>query len=115
MIMKLPRFLREDERALIAELIKRNNGPVRLLSSLSDCRVEEMDGGGMGGLRFCVEGGSLRHFGEQLLEAKFLDADGVALMVAINLDEYAELYELDIWKVDFSPLIRFPSISGNSG
>jgi hypothetical protein len=109
--MKQPRNLREDEKALIADLIRAHDGPERLLESLADSRVEDMEDGGMGGVRFFARDGQLRHFGTQLLEVEFLDADGVALIVAINLDGQGELYELDLWKVDFSPLIRFPSTS----
>jgi hypothetical protein len=32
----------------------------------------------------------------------------VPVSVALNLDEQGELYELDIWKMDFSPLQRIP-------
>jgi hypothetical protein len=29
-------------------------------------------------------------------------------MVVVNLDHQGELFELDLWKVDFPPLKRFP-------
>ncbi|PLZ00076.1 hypothetical protein CY652_22830 [Burkholderia sp. WAC0059] len=32
-------------------------------------------------------------------------------MVTANLDEYGDLHELDMWKVDFSPLKQFPTMT----
>jgi len=83
-----------------------------LLSGKSDARsvsepVQEMNDGGMGSLLF--NGPSGRRYGSTLAEAEFHDADGTVVLVALNLDTNGELFELDIWKVDFSPLIRIPS------
>jgi len=44
-----------------------------------------------------------------LAEAEFQDADGVALSITINVDQHGSLFEMDVWKVDFTPLIRLPS------
>lgn len=104
------RSLKEDERgllvALIADVPKAND----LLASLEDAIVEEMDDGGMGGLLFCRPNDRPRRLGKKLIEKEFVDIDGVPVTVAVNLDDHGELYELDIWKVDFSPLKRFPSV-----
>lgn len=70
--------------------------------------VREMRDGGMGSLRF--SGSDERRYGGTLAEAEFKDADGTAVSVALMLDEIGELFELDIWKVDFSPLIRVPPV-----
>jgi hypothetical protein len=46
-------------------------------------------------------------FAKQISEYEFLDVDGTLVSAALYIDEINnELYELDIWKVDFSPLIR---------
>jgi len=82
-----------------------------LLASLATAVVEEMDDGGMGSLRFSQRGASTpRRLGALLAEREFVDSDGVPILVAINLDESGDLFELDIWKVDFSPLRRFPAV-----
>ena len=49
-----------------------------------------------------------RVFGECIAEYLFHDEDGVEVNVALNIDEDGDLFELDIWKVDFSPLIHLP-------
>jgi hypothetical protein len=33
----------------------------------------------------------------------FKDIDGTPVSAALNVDQQGNLYELDIWKVDFSP------------
>ena len=46
---------------------------------------------------------------------KFNDADGVPVSAALNLDQDHHLFELDVWKVDFSPLQRWPTAQDLSG
>jgi hypothetical protein len=70
--------------------------------------VEEMNDGGMGSLLFV--GAPDRRFGRCIGEAEFDDADGVRVSVALNLDQRDELFELDLWKVDFSPLQRIAAL-----
>jgi hypothetical protein len=84
-----------------------------LLASKGDARtvsgpVQEMDDGGMGSLVF--PGPKGRRYGSTLAEAEFHDADGTVVSVALNLDTTGELFELDMWKIDFSPLIRIPPL-----
>ncbi len=67
-----------------------------------------MPDGGMGSVRFVQEPPEQRIFGEQIAEGLFHDADGVPVSVALNIDQFDDLFELDLWKVDFSPLIRYP-------
>jgi uncharacterized lipoprotein YehR (DUF1307 family) len=49
--------------------------------------------------------------GEVLVEAQYHDSDGVLVVITIYSDKNRELFEVDIWKVDFSPLRRYPSPS----
>jgi len=109
--MSTVRLLTADERALLAGLIGDKPEAARLLDSLPTALVEEMDDGGMGSLRFSGPENVSRRLGEQLVEKEFADIDGVPVIVAINLDDRGDLYELDVWKVDFSPLKRFPAMS----
>ena len=44
-----------------------------------------------------------------IAEKEFLDSDGVPISVTLNIDDDGLLYELDIWKVDFSPIIKYPN------
>src|SRR2546421_11169790 len=70
--------------------------------------VEDMNDGGMGSLLFV--GSADRRFGKCIGEAEFDDADGVLVSVALNIDQRGKLFELDLWKVDFSPLQRIAAL-----
>lgn len=71
--------------------------------------VEEMDDGGMGSLKF-LSSRSAR-MAQQLSEVTFHDNDGVWVSATLNLDPEGLLFELDIFKGDFSPLIEIPDRS----
>lgn len=95
------RKLRPAERALIIALAPGFG------AKLDDALVAEMQDGGMGSIRFL--GGTDRHRAGSLARAKYVDDDGVMVSIELNVDEAGKLFELDSWKVDFSPLHRYPS------
>nr|WP_254455270.1 hypothetical protein [Paenarthrobacter ureafaciens] len=70
-------------------------------------RVSDMDDGGMGSLLF-ESAKPDRSYGRTLSEGCYNDEDGFPVLVAINLDTENEIFELDSWKVDFSPRGRMP-------
>ena len=43
-------------------------------------------------------------------EYEFKDKDGVDVVASLFLDKEGNLYELDIWKVDFSELLSLPNL-----
>jgi len=70
-----------------------------------------MEDGGMGSLMLATDEAlqkPRRLFGQRAAELQFLDADGVSVLASLNLDQNGELLELDVWKIDFSPLKRIP-------
>ena len=69
-----------------------------------------MDDGEMGSLYLFPKGEITegRVFGEQVSDFQFTDLDGIEVIASLNIDENGELFELDIWKTDFSKLIKFP-------
>ena len=87
-------------------LLRHVTGGEQLLRQLELARVRDMDDGGMGSLKFA--GDESRSLGSCLVEAEFLDRDGVPVSIALNADTYGRLYELDMWKVDFAPLQEYP-------
>lgn len=89
------------ERPLIDTLFERAG----LLHPPASLLVEEMDDGGMGSLAFAPLG---RRLGGTVSECQFTDADGVLVCAALNLDDTGVPMELDLWKVDFKPLVRWP-------
>lgn len=75
--------------------------------------VNNMDDGGTGSLTIQYADGKTyeqRRFGRELSEYTFKDKDRLLVTVTLNLDEDDNLYELDIWKVDFSSVIAYPEL-----
>ena len=68
--------------------------------------VVNLSDGGMGSIRF----GELdeRRFGEQIAEMTLLDKDGIPVSFALYIDQEGNLFELDVFKSDFSPLKEIP-------
>ncbi|GAB2580266.1 DUF6984 family protein [Spirosoma areae] len=110
--MALRRLL-EDEKRLIAQLLKVSDlklGPEWMENIL----VEPMNDGGMGSLKFFSNDPNhiSRKFERKISEIQFSDTDNVLVLVSLNLDSFGQLYELDVWKTDFSPLIKIPESFG---
>lgn len=100
------RHLRADETRLLTKLLS-DAGNVELAARLGAALVVEMDDGGMGSLKF-VSNRATRKFGRQVSELQFTDVDGIPVSAALNVDDEGELFELDIFKADFSRLKSLP-------
>lgn len=101
------RKLRPEEIELIERLLafgKRED----LGAGLKDAEVRDIPGGEIGSLVFAPSGGE-RKFGDVLATAEAPDSDGATIILALNLDRSGGLYELDIWKDDFSHVITLPN------
>lgn len=74
--------------------------------------VRPMDDGEMGSLYLFPNGKVIesRTLGKQISDFQFTDLDGIEVIVSLNIDSDGNLYELDIWKTDFSKLINLPNI-----
>ena len=74
--------------------------------------IRPMDDGEMGSIflfpRSQAKEG--RVFGEQISYWQFTDSDGIAVIASLNVDNDGNLFELDIWKVDFGKLKKFPDL-----
>ena len=96
----------EAERMLLVQLAARwPDGPPNWVSQI---RVRELNDGGMGSLRLVVSGASSENqvFGRRAAEYEFADMDGVTVIASLNLDQDGLPFELDVWKVDFTPTAR---------
>jgi hypothetical protein len=113
MLQESGRLLRTEETALIRTVLANVYSSEVLENELRNSRVVDMPDGGMGSIRFL--GSHTKTFGMELAEAQYLDSDGVLVSISINADKQGELFELDFWKVDFSPLKRYPNPSDLSG
>lgn len=100
----------KSELLLISFLIKKANLDIND-GWQEDLRVTPMGDGGMGSLILNPDSdmNSKRIFGRQASECRFIDEDGVDVLVTLNLDKNGGLFELDVWKVNFEPLRTFPS------
>lgn len=104
------RTISDAEYLLITELFVRlEMSPVSFGLS-RQLKVEELADGGMGSIRFIhpESPDEPMSLGQWVVAGEFQDTDGVIVSLAINVDKRNQLYELDLWKVDFSPLRRFP-------
>jgi len=100
------RPLRDEELALILHLLD-GTPSTTLRESLAGARVTDMNDGGMGSIRFIRP--EAHPIGELLAEAQYLDSDGVLVVIFLNDDKIGQLFELDLWKVDSSPLVCYPT------
>jgi hypothetical protein len=100
----------EPERGLLAAM-------ARLATDVDPAwiegiKVRSMNDGGMGSLELApqVRPAQQRCFGKKVAEYQFVDADGVEVVVSLNVDADGTPFELDIWKTDFSPLVQMPTL-----
>lgn len=72
------------------------------------CAVDLNDGG-MGSIRLVVgPDDAPRRMSRELVTVSYTDDDRVPVSISLNLDERGCLFEIDMWKVDFRPLCRYP-------
>lgn len=109
--MELNRKIHPQEEKLLIFLISKSS--VKIPSNWKEnFLVRSMQDGKMGGL-YLFPNGTLnekRMLGRTVSEYQFKDKDGIDVIASLNLDEKGDLFELDIWKTDFSPLISFPEL-----
>jgi hypothetical protein len=69
-----------------------------------------MEDGNMGSLHLSLSENITknRQFGKQISDCQFIDSDGVTVIASLNVDTEGNLFELDIWKTDYSSLIKIP-------
>lgn len=107
--MVLSREITFEEKRLLDALIKKSS--LKLSEDWDkNLLVAPMADGEMGSLYLFPTGkiNMKRKFGNQVSEIVFKDKDGIDVITSLNLDTTGELYELDIWKTDFSPVIEIP-------
>lgn len=96
------RRLTQREKGLLLELIKRSN--TKISANWEQGLLVVPINGITGSLIMYPKGVSEngRTLGVQASECQFLDLDGVPVIAALNLDAHGNLFELDLWKTDFS-------------
>jgi hypothetical protein len=110
--MELNRKPTQKEERLLELLVK--NSSITFSDNWKEgLLVCPMDDEGMGSLYLFPNGQIIkdRVLGEQISEFQFTDQDGIEVIASLNVDESGNLFELDIWKTDFSKLIELPDIN----
>lgn len=100
-----PRALSANELELL-EFMLSDKEHAHLLNGIGSLWVTELTDGNMGSIRFASPLNERQ--ASYLEKAEFRDVEGSNINVAINTDQTGELYEIDIWKYDFTPVIEFP-------
>jgi len=97
------RNLKEKEEKLIQKLLSIAS---EYSFNIEDQLVEEMNDGEMGSLYFVYKNApkEQRTMGKEIGRIEFKDSDDVVVSATLNIDSENRLFELDIWKTDFSPL-----------
>jgi|APTNR8051073442_1049403.scaffolds.fasta_scaffold123969_2 hypothetical protein len=103
------RKLHTKEKKLILCLLKKKDTSFNC-PNLNEVYVEDMDDGGMGSLYIIseIKEKKNRKMLKSIAELTVKDKDGITISITLNIDHEGKLFELDIWKVDFSPLIDYP-------
>ncbi|WP_436134994.1 DUF6984 family protein [Acidovorax sp. LjRoot129] len=74
---------------------------------LGELLVESTADGGMGSLAIDRVNTALR-FGCCVAQCEFHDADGVNIQASLNCDTAGRPMEVDVWKVNFTPITQWP-------
>src|ERR1044072_2140005 len=92
------RPIRPEEQALIAHLLTLAKGGQRYKIP------QEVENLGDTGIQLSARG----EHANDLIEADYKDTDGRDVLITLTTNQHDELYELDIWKTDFSELRQYP-------
>ena len=103
-----------EEKAVISFLLRAAGKDESYISKFFlETQCCDMTDGRMGSIQFVHLGlnpsSDARKFGGEMSSCHFTDDDGVLVSVVLYADTSGIPFELDVWKVDFSPLIRIPN------
>ena len=103
------RSLKKEEIDLIAYMLKdKPDFEFFVKNDLANSIVEEMNDGGMGSLKFLSVKNANSIMKDEVAKIDLHDVDGIPLFISINTNADNDIYELDVFKADFSPLKEFP-------
>ncbi len=105
------RPLHPFERELIARMLMETGFSQEFTDKWESVPVKDLQDGEMGSVRFITSSHLERYFGKVIAQAEYIDEDGVPVSIVINVDQEDEIFEVDFWKFNFSPLQRYPKAS----
>lgn len=93
------RKLKPEEFDLITKLC---DGKYKIPEQVSD-----LNDGGMGSISFDLSKTQKRY--KEIAKALYTDSDGVLVDIELTIDYNGNLFELDFWKVNFNPILVYPT------
>ena len=103
------REINNIEKAILEYPVKKSS--IQLPNGwIQSILVQPFEDGGMGSFLIFQNSsffGVKRKFAKQISEFQFVDDDGVTVLVSLNIDGQNNLFEVDVWKVDYNPVINF--------
>jgi len=102
------RAVRDEEATVIEAMLADTAYASKFVPLDRSLTRYKMNDGGMGSLRFVTNRSRGAKYGKRIAEAHYTDSDGIPVLITINIDQYGDLFELDVWKVDYTPLKRWP-------
>lgn len=100
------RHINKKESKIVQYLTKLANYPFVLNNEIL---VMSQNDSGMGSFTIFQNGNDKmknRKFGRRISEYEFIDDDNIPVLVSLNVDEDDGLFEVDIWKANYSPVIN---------
>jgi hypothetical protein len=103
------RKITKDEKRLLDYLVNKS-GVILPPNWESQLKVQNMNDGNMGSLylNISIPEKKRRKFGKTISECRFKDSDEIDVIASLNVDKEGNLFELDIWKVNFTELRTIP-------
>ncbi len=103
------RPLTDGEANLLKILLANKKSQYLQLKTYFSNDIVTLDDGGMGSFLFFNEKNEENNLKIiPISEYQFNDKDGVPVLATLYSYSDGRLYELDIWKADFSPLLAYP-------
>ena len=111
-VLDRPRPLSEFESLLVSRLIELARDS-RIAFSPNEFSVRLYSDNAPGSFLLVKRGEEMvnQEFGRELVRGEFTDIDGVSVSVALNLDSNDVPFEVDIWKVDDTAVLQWPSLN----
>jgi hypothetical protein len=97
--------IRTEQVPLVTFLLRTGG----LSNAVDSLQAQAMDDGGMGSMAFATCSTD-RMMGSLVAECVFDDQDGTLVLASLILNKQGEPLEIDVFKTDFSALIRWPSV-----
>lgn len=105
--MRTNRNITQQEETLIKQLLTLLNDDRAASPGVNV--VVDLNDGNMGSIRF--KRTENRKYGRDLIQVQYTDSDSQFVYITLTEDDQGDLYELEFWKVDFKPLIKYPKLA----